>query len=148
MELPQAGPVHLYIYIYIYRERERCAPMLELVAYNPPTSIQQYIYIYTYIHNVFELFDLCVSSLRRGHADLLCIVQVLTDDPRRESGLGLLYTTTITIIISNHNMIMFMTIIIIITTICHYYVLLGITQVLWNSRRLGLLAEVSTLQLI
>jgi hypothetical protein len=32
------------------------------------------------------LFDLCLSSLRRGHANLLCIVAVLTDDPRRESG--------------------------------------------------------------
>ena len=31
------------------------------------------------------LLDLCVSSLRRGHADLLCIVPILTDDPRRES---------------------------------------------------------------
>ena len=29
--------------------------------------------------------DLCVSSLRRGHANLLCIVPILTDDPRRES---------------------------------------------------------------
>jgi hypothetical protein len=26
-----------------------------------------------------------VSSLRRGHANLLCIVPILTDDPRRES---------------------------------------------------------------
>ena len=29
--------------------------------------------------------DLCVSSLRKGHANLLCIVPNLTDDPRRES---------------------------------------------------------------
>ena len=28
---------------------------------------------------------MCVSSLRRGHANLLCIVPILTDDPRRES---------------------------------------------------------------
>ena len=35
---------------------------------------------------MFTLLDLCVSSLRRGHADILCIVIViLTDDPRRES---------------------------------------------------------------
>ena len=32
------------------------------------------------------LLDLCVSSLRRGHANLLCIVPILTDDLRRESG--------------------------------------------------------------
>ena len=35
---------------------------------------------------MFTLLDLCVSSLRRGHANLLCIVPILTDDPRRESG--------------------------------------------------------------
>ena len=29
--------------------------------------------------------DVCVSSLRSGHANLLCIVPILTDDPRRES---------------------------------------------------------------
>ena len=28
---------------------------------------------------------LCVSSLRRGHANLLCIALILTDGPRRES---------------------------------------------------------------
>ena len=31
------------------------------------------------------LLDLCVSSLRRGHANLLCIVPILSDDPQRES---------------------------------------------------------------
>ena len=30
-------------------------------------------------------FSICASSLRRGHANLLCIVPMLTDDPRRES---------------------------------------------------------------
>ena len=34
---------------------------------------------------MFTLLDLCVSSLRRGHANLLCIAPILTDDPRRES---------------------------------------------------------------
>jgi hypothetical protein len=33
------------------------------------------------------LLDLCVSSLRRGHANLLCIVPILSDDPRRESNM-------------------------------------------------------------
>ena len=37
------------------------------------------------IKELFTLLDLCVSSLRRGHANLLCIVPILTDDPRRES---------------------------------------------------------------
>ena len=40
--------------------------------------------MYTHTHN-FTLLDLCVSSLRRGHANILCIVPILTDDPRRES---------------------------------------------------------------
>ena len=31
------------------------------------------------------ILDFCVSSLRRGHANLLCIVPILTDDLRRES---------------------------------------------------------------
>ena len=31
------------------------------------------------------LLDLCVSSLRRGHANLLCIVPNLTDDLFRDS---------------------------------------------------------------
>ena len=35
--------------------------------------------------NLVTLLDLCVSSLRRGHANLLCIVPILTDDPRKES---------------------------------------------------------------
>ena len=35
------------------------------------------------------LLVLCVSSLRRGHANLLCIVPILTDDPRRESIINL-----------------------------------------------------------
>ena len=37
------------------------------------------------VTKLFTLLDLCVSSLRRGHAILLCIVPSLTDDPRRES---------------------------------------------------------------
>ena len=38
-----------------------------------------------WVQRLFTLFDVYVSSLRRGHANLLCIVPVLTDDPRRES---------------------------------------------------------------
>ena len=36
-------------------------------------------------YGLFTLLDLCVSSLRGGHANLLCIVPISTDDPRRES---------------------------------------------------------------
>ena len=37
------------------------------------------------VQKMDTLLDLCVSSLRRGHANLLCIVPIVTDDPRRES---------------------------------------------------------------
>ena len=37
--------------------------------------------------NLSTLLDLCVSSLCRGHANLLCIVPILTDNPRRKSPL-------------------------------------------------------------
>jgi len=37
------------------------------------------------VKKISTLPDLCVSSLRRGHANLLCIVPILMDDPRRES---------------------------------------------------------------
>ena len=43
--------------------------------------------------SLFTLLDLCVSSLRRGHANLLCIVPILTDDPRRESTASVIVIT-------------------------------------------------------
>ena len=52
---------------------------------------------------MFTLFDLCVSSLRRGHANLLCIVPFLTDDPRRES--IMLYQIMVWYSTSNYSMV-------------------------------------------
>ena len=40
--------------------------------------------------STFKLLDLCVSSSRRGHADLLCIVPISTNDPRMDSICNLL----------------------------------------------------------
>ena len=48
------------------------------------------MYMYIYIckffkkekKNCYTLLDLSVSSLRRGHANLLCIVPILADDLR------------------------------------------------------------------
>ena len=34
---------------------------------------------------LFTLLDVCVSSLRRAHANIVRIVPISTDDPRRES---------------------------------------------------------------
>ena len=45
-------------------------------------------------HLLFTLLDLCESSLRRGHVNFLCIVPILTDDPRRESANSHTHTHT------------------------------------------------------
>ena len=37
------------------------------------------------VKEMITLLDLCVSYLRSGHANILCIVPMVTDDPRRES---------------------------------------------------------------
>ena len=41
--------------------------------------------VWSALLKLFILLDVCVSSLRRGHASLLCIAPILTDDLRRES---------------------------------------------------------------
>ena len=63
---------YIYIYIYIYTWRVSLASLLSLGGRERSSG----------------LLDLCVSSLRRGHANLLCIVPILTDEPRRESMAG------------------------------------------------------------
>ena len=40
------------------------------------------------IVKLFTLLDSCVSSFLRGHASILCIDPILTDDPRRESSMA------------------------------------------------------------
>ena len=46
--------------------------------------------LFAKMEKLFTLLDLCVSSLRRGHANLLCVIPILTDDPRRESRIHIL----------------------------------------------------------
>ena len=36
-------------------------------------------------YTLFTLLDVCMSSLRRGRANMICTVSMLTDDARRES---------------------------------------------------------------
>ena len=67
--------IHIYIYIYIHTYLYTPPPQTPAPS-EPRRDAIQYM---------FTLLDLCVSSLRRGHANLLCIVPILTDDPRRES---------------------------------------------------------------
>ena len=62
-------------------------------------SICVYCSICVIIIKLFTLLDLCASTLRRGHANLLCIVPMLTDDPRRESNVN---SSVTTIIIYHH----------------------------------------------
>jgi hypothetical protein len=52
---------------------------------NPDASPPAFTHMSLLVKQLVTLLDLCVSSLRRGHANLLCIVPILTDDPRRES---------------------------------------------------------------
>ena len=104
--------IYIYIHICIYPFRSRLARSsppsagttfgsVETVLANICIYIYIYIYIiYIYIYNVhyssiiinahayitlFTLLDPCASSVRRGHATLLCVVPMLTDDPRRKS---------------------------------------------------------------
>ena len=95
----------VYMYIYIYRERERdmsrqCSWFANF-ALKPWSLVRRVLQLRDRRRALarrdlaapelslsclcFNLLDLCVSSLCRGHANLLCIVPMLTDDPRRES---------------------------------------------------------------
>ena len=86
--------VYIYIYVYIHTYIHIHTYMYICVYIYIHIS---YIYIYIiicvgvcllcllYVLRLFPLLDLCGSSLRRGHANILCIVPILTDDPRRES---------------------------------------------------------------
>ena len=84
--------MYIYIYIYTYVLNLR---LPGAVACSCPFQLQGRLdLLYStllYSTLLFTLLDLCVSSLRRDHANLLCIVPILTDDPRRES--SLLYST-------------------------------------------------------
>ena len=89
--------MHTYIYIYIYpggRGRGPREPSRSLLRKNCAykvllSSTYQRSYCLTnksaFLRKVFSLLDLRASSLRRGHADLLRIAPILTDDPRGES---------------------------------------------------------------
>ena len=92
--IPEGNPIsvakYIYIYIYIYYIYI-CFVFFISVAKYPTKGPPEYCRDGTVTHLnynrllLFTLLDLCVSSLRRGHANLLCIVPSLTDDPRRES---------------------------------------------------------------
>ena len=59
--------------------------------HQPPLPLSERIkLIWGASKKLSTLLDLCVSSLRRGHANLLCIAPILTDDPRRESRIHIL----------------------------------------------------------
>ena len=52
--------------------------------YTDPFYIPWIVLHVTFLE-LFTLLDLRVASLRRGHANILCIVPIWTDDPRKES---------------------------------------------------------------
>ena len=92
--------IHIYIYIYIVLRRRRdrnpqhvaSSPVfhsLRVAVYlNIEARSPQHVTNYVLFHScvwLFTLLDSRVSSLHRGHANLLQIVPMSTDDPRRES---------------------------------------------------------------
>ena len=97
--------MHTFIYTFVRRlfcmmqGRLRWVPVSVYVSFEPSLSLcfcssechighVFFCVMKTFANSkkkLFTLLDLCVSSLRRGHANLLCIVPILTDDPRRES---------------------------------------------------------------
>ena len=77
--------MHIYIYIYICMYIYIYIHICSYIGTGlMGTLLNGYLVLQGNIP-LFRLLDLCVSSLRRGHANLLCIVPILTDDPRRES---------------------------------------------------------------
>ena len=75
--------VLLLIVLAVRLARRACAVRLQALA-----RMQKWRAGVELSKKIDTLLDLCVSSLRRGHANLLCIVPVfLTDDLRRESAL-------------------------------------------------------------
>ena len=54
------------------------------------------VHVHVFVCRLFTLLDLCLSSLRRGHANILCIVQMLTDDPRKKRCLCVYASSTST----------------------------------------------------
>ena len=70
------------VYIYIYRERDVIHIFIPLGI--PSLLWSCLVCCYQRNHclarncnHTFTLLDLCVSSLRRGHANLLCIVPIV-----------------------------------------------------------------------
>ena len=53
----------------------------QTLATEPNTEQHPLHYKVSLVGKKWYILDLCVSSLRRGHANLLCIVPIFTDDP-------------------------------------------------------------------
>ena len=80
--------IYIYIHIMMFCEYKSAACAVVCVGFPLSADICFRKYTVTQGSDIDVLFtplDLCVSSLRRGHANLLCIVPILADDPRRES---------------------------------------------------------------
>ena len=79
-------------YCCVYQKRARLAPFWARPPQKitmPLTTKQLTLLCRKEKQHIFTLLAVWVSSLRRGHANLLCIVPMLADDPRRESTMPL-----------------------------------------------------------
>ena len=109
----------------------RCCCFVIVVVYLVEI-IHIYIYIYIYIYNVIwhtitqyyrggtircTLLDVCESSLRMGHTNILCILPMLMDDPRRDS--SRLKYNIISYCIMSHSVTIYEVLYYIITLIIH-----------------------------
>ena len=62
--------MHIYVCVYIYIHIISVIIIIIIIIIHITVAII-----------MFTILDLRVSSLRRGHANLLCVVPILTDDP-------------------------------------------------------------------
>ena len=100
--------IYIYTHIYIYIYIALCVRLCLRFSIPIPASISS-LFPFSCLHLQLRLYsasdpnpaplvwrvgwkikmstllDVCVSPLRRGHANLLCVVPNSTDDPRRES---------------------------------------------------------------
>ena len=102
--------VHIYIYIYTHVHTYGRVPIFPLHKLDRCIGVcigvcigmlgegvlaHARMIISTCSKHMFTLLDSCVSSLHRGHANLLCTVPNLTHDARRESSIDYYNYSTI-----------------------------------------------------
>ena len=79
--------IYIYVYVYIYIYIHIYDYIINHCDCNRNHKLLQRLLTHfgnCYNYHRFTLLDLCVSFLRRGHGNVLCIVPTITDDSRRD----------------------------------------------------------------